>query len=217
MEAPHPVEAARRTITPPEETDGDPQREQDVWKTGHGIGRVRIGDIIADNNIAPGGTVITPALEPQVDNRETLTSGTIGGTIFHRMRTRSQSQRETQTERSQDRLGDDLSTTQVEGVTIFHRRQTRSQNQEGTQAEGHRDRLGDDPEEDATQYVIERIVDHDDSEGELWFRIRWYGYRPTDDTWEPIDGIPRNLIVAYYKRIREAPPPDQLLRRALQG
>lgn len=52
------------------------------------------------------------------------------------------------------------------------------------------------------EYVMDHIVDHDTVNGEVLHRIRWYGYGPQDDTWEPINHLPRNRVIQYYKRKR---------------
>ena len=57
------------------------------------------------------------------------------------------------------------------------------------------------------EYVIDRLVDHyHRDDGSLWFRIRWYGYPPEDDTVQPIADIPRSKIVTYCNRRKFALP-----------
>ena len=66
-----------------------------------------------------------------------------------------------------------------------------------------------------TEYVVDRIVDHRVNEdgdhptaavGATVYRTRWYGYSPSDDTWEPIEHLPRNKLVSYFKKKRVAIP-----------
>ena len=65
---------------------------------------------------------------------------------------------------------------------------------------------------------MDRIIDHRKNRskrhkhaevGETLFRIRWYGFGPTEDTWEPIAHIPRSKVVGYFKR-KKLPLPDNL-------
>lgn len=55
-------------------------------------------------------------------------------------------------------------------------------------------------------YVIERIVDHGEHEADhrLQFRVRWYGFTPGFDTWEPISDLPRLQVIRYCKRVKLA-------------
>ncbi|MEM9094861.1 MAG: chromo domain-containing protein [Pseudomonadota bacterium] len=71
--------------------------------------------------------------------------------------------------------------------------------------------------DDEDEYVIDRIVSHGINEdnnhpsakpGETVYRVRWYGYSASDDTYEPIRHLPRNKVVSYYKRKRLALPTD---------
>lgn len=50
------------------------------------------------------------------------------------------------------------------------------------------------------EYVLDHIVDHGDVEGQTRYRVRWYGYDPSEDTWEPIHHLPRSRIVLYCRR-----------------
>ncbi len=36
-------------------------------------------------------------------------------------------------------------------------------------------------------------------EGILEYRVRWYGFDPADDTWEPVENIPRHFIVQFHR------------------
>jgi Chromo (CHRromatin Organisation MOdifier) domain len=69
-----------------------------------------------------------------------------------------------------------------------------SANEEGNQARH--------PEGEA-EYVIERIVGvRQGADGKLRYRIRWYGYGRDDDTWEPLEHLPEDLVRRYHRRTR---------------
>ncbi len=68
------------------------------------------------------------------------------------------------------------------------------------------------------EYVMERIVSHGINEdpehptakvGETTYQIRWYGVDKDGDTYEPIQHIPRNKVVSYYRR-KQLPLPDNI-------
>ena len=71
---------------------------------------------------------------------------------------------------------------------------------------------------------MDRIVDHETNQdqshphatvGQTLYRIRWYGYDQNDDTWEPIDHIPRSQILLYHRRKRLRIPKD--VDKAIDG
>ena len=64
---------------------------------------------------------------------------------------------------------------------------------------------------DTEEFVIDKVVDHKvyrnrrhkfANVGELLFKVRWYGYEPADDTWEPIKHLPRSKVLSYVKRAK---------------
>ena len=68
------------------------------------------------------------------------------------------------------------------------------------------------------EFTIEKVVNHKRNwsrehqyakYGETLFRIRWYGYAASADTWEPIRHLPRSKVISYFKR-RKIPLPDNL-------
>ena len=59
------------------------------------------------------------------------------------------------------------------------------------------------------EFVVDRIISHGTNEdpehptaavGETTYRVRWYGFEKNEDTYEPIQHLPRNKIVSYCKR-----------------
>ena len=61
------------------------------------------------------------------------------------------------------------------------------------------------PLADDTEYVVDRIVDYDPERG---FLVRWFGYSPEDDNWEPSEHLPRNLVVQFFRRKRMDMPEE---------
>ena len=62
------------------------------------------------------------------------------------------------------------------------------------------------PQEDPTEYAIDRMVDYDPDFG---CKIRWYGYSPAEDTWEPPQNLPKNIVLQHFSR-RSTPVPHEL-------
>jgi transposase InsO family protein len=52
------------------------------------------------------------------------------------------------------------------------------------------------------EYVIDYLVAHAPTdEGQSWLiRVRWSGFSRSDDTWEPVDGLPDRLVTRYERR-----------------
>jgi Chromo (CHRromatin Organisation MOdifier) domain len=56
------------------------------------------------------------------------------------------------------------------------------------------------------EFVIERLISHGEAEdGKMLIRVRWAGYSNNDDTWEPAENIPHQLIRRYAKKKNVAP------------
>ena len=54
---------------------------------------------------------------------------------------------------------------------------------------------------DQREYEIERLLDAGAAEdGSILFRVRWKGYGPQDDTWEPEQNLPREMVRAARQR-----------------
>ena len=51
-----------------------------------------------------------------------------------------------------------------------------------------------------TEYVIDRVVDHDDQGGNLNLKVEWYGYTLEHATWEPIERLTYSAVVTYFQR-----------------
>ena len=65
---------------------------------------------------------------------------------------------------------------------------------------------------------MNRIVSHQPNDndenpaaedGKIVYKVRWHGYGPTDDTFEPIRNLPRNKVVSYY-RAKKLPLPANI-------
>lgn len=56
-------------------------------------------------------------------------------------------------------------------------------------------------------FVWERFVGHDrDENGDLWLRVRWWGYNETEDRWEPAYKFDRTKVTQYCHRVGTQPP-----------
>ena len=52
---------------------------------------------------------------------------------------------------------------------------------------------------DDTEYPIERLVAHEQTPTGMSYKVRWYGYEPSDDTWLPAEDLPENVITSYWR------------------
>lgn len=57
-------------------------------------------------------------------------------------------------------------------------------------------------------FEVERIIAHNaDLDGEILYKIRWKGYKPKDDTWEPYENLNcPDRIHEYWERINQPSP-----------
>jgi Chromo (CHRromatin Organisation MOdifier) domain len=56
------------------------------------------------------------------------------------------------------------------------------------------------PEQEA-KFLLERIVGaRQMSDGKLLYLIRWYGYGRDDDTWLPVEYLPKRIVRRYHRR-----------------
>ncbi|XP_061427815.1 M-phase phosphoprotein 8 isoform X1 [Lethenteron reissneri] len=62
------------------------------------------------------------------------------------------------------------------------------------------DEEGEEEEEEKGEYEVESIVDTRTFEGEQQFRVRWRGYSPEEDTWEPKENLGgcEELLQQFY-------------------
>jgi Chromo (CHRromatin Organisation MOdifier) domain len=61
------------------------------------------------------------------------------------------------------------------------------------------------PEEDDAalegEYVFERITGmRQRIDGSIQYKVRWYGYGPSEDTWEPSAHLPEDVLRRYHRR-----------------
>ena len=53
-------------------------------------------------------------------------------------------------------------------------------------------------DDEKSKFYVQGIVDDDkDFAGETIYRIRWWGYKPYEDTWEPAAEIPLEFVQVY--------------------
>jgi RNase H-like domain found in reverse transcriptase/Reverse transcriptase (RNA-dependent DNA polymerase)/Integrase zinc binding domain/Chromo (CHRromatin Organisation MOdifier) domain/Integrase core domain len=51
------------------------------------------------------------------------------------------------------------------------------------------------------EYVVERIIDaQSDNNEQTLYRVRWLGYTPDEDTWEPEGNLPSHFIRRYWRK-----------------
>ncbi|XP_037938187.1 chromo domain-containing protein cec-4 [Teleopsis dalmanni] len=68
-------------------------------------------------------------------------------------------------------------------------------------------------EGEATEYEVEKIVDYATEKSGRIFRIRWKGYRPKHDTWEPEDNLTcPELIEKFLKQVKHQEDNSRELR-----
>lgn len=44
--------------------------------------------------------------------------------------------------------------------------------------------------------------------GRYLYRVRWYGYSPSDDTWELVEHLPQSKVLTYFKGKKSKPQAD---------
>jgi hypothetical protein len=55
---------------------------------------------------------------------------------------------------------------------------------------------------DSPEFVIDKIVGLRKADDGKWsYKVRWYGYSVADDTWEPADHLPGNMVRRYHRRV----------------
>ena len=59
------------------------------------------------------------------------------------------------------------------------------------------------------EFFIDTIVSHkinrnkrhaDAKDGDILYRVRWVGYGPKDDTWEPLPNLTRPHVIRYHEK-----------------
>jgi hypothetical protein len=56
--------------------------------------------------------------------------------------------------------------------------------------------------ESSPEFVIYKIVGLRKADDGSWMhKVRWYGYTPADDTWEPSYHLPGNMVSSYHLRV----------------
>ena len=48
--------------------------------------------------------------------------------------------------------------------------------------------------------VIDRLLKLRRSNGIYSAKVRWFDYGPKDDFWEPLENLPRNLVIRFLRR-----------------
>jgi hypothetical protein len=74
---------------------------------------------------------------------------------------------------------------------------------------GQRPRVEEDPQEELMDYIVDKIVTHKKTRGELYFLVHWDGYGPEYDSWESDvnfrqdDGTITNEILLEYLKSKK--------------
>jgi len=50
------------------------------------------------------------------------------------------------------------------------------------------------------EYVIDRLSKLRRSNGIYSAKVRWFDYGPKNDSWEPLENLPRNLVIRFLRR-----------------
>jgi len=73
------------------------------------------------------------------------------------------------------------------------------------------------------EYVIDRLLKLRRSNGIYSAKVRWFDYGPKDDSWEPLENLPRNLVIRFLRQKKKRiagyswsipTPPSQGTRRS---
>ncbi|CDF33642.1 unnamed protein product [Chondrus crispus] len=66
---------------------------------------------------------------------------------------------------------------------------------------------GPKPSGEGKEHVLHKVIaDGHTEDGELFLKVRWYGYNAEGDTWEPIQHLPRSHVLPYDNRLNLHPP-----------
>ena len=69
---------------------------------------------------------------------------------------------------------------------------------------GDEDRIGASAITD--EHVSDRLLGIRSFRGTYIAKVRWFDYGPKDDTWEPLDNLPRNLVIRYLRQKKKYIP-----------
>ena len=62
-----------------------------------------------------------------------------------------------------------------------------------------------------------KLVEHGvDDDGKVLYKVRWYGYAPSADTWEPTEALPHNLLSRYHAKRGEDLPTQPMGTYAME-
>jgi len=50
------------------------------------------------------------------------------------------------------------------------------------------------------EYVVDRLLGVKKLNGQYLAKVRWFDYGPKDDSWEPLDALPRYVVVRYLRQ-----------------
>ena len=151
------------------------------------------------------------AEETHADNSETINE-------------QSKDDQETTTLRRSSRLNPQKNNEQEhddsDNQTEEQENERRTAENDDEEADNNEDEKEDEPDEFEMEKILahrrNRSAKHEHAAiGETLYRIRWTGYAPNPDTWEPISHIPRSHVLRYHKQKKLAIPTN--IDRAIDG
>jgi len=55
----------------------------------------------------------------------------------------------------------------------------------------------------ADEYVIDNLLGLRQTGDSCSAKVRWFDYASKDDTWKPLENLPRNLVVCFFRQKKE--------------
>jgi len=62
------------------------------------------------------------------------------------------------------------------------------------------------PPATSDEYVIDKLLGLRQTGDSYSAKVRWFDYGSKDDTWEPLENLPRNLVVRFLRQKKKHVP-----------